>query len=651
MKKVKFLAMMLAAGMFAACSDALEDSGMDNGGGNNTPATGEGYVRLAINVPTSNGATTKANDKQDATPDGPDIDFEDGVENEYKVTDGIVVFFKDTKGAGGTAPANPDQTATFVSAYNLSDLTMNNDPTDQVTSRVVTISEAPLVDADEQLYALVILNTPSAILLANGSDGQASTLTVNNKALTVGTSTLAAFNSTDGTVRNTDVTAFTGTSYDDFTMANAPLSTKAGTDAASMSGVEAKTLVPVQAYETEEEAMENDAARIYVERVVAKVTLTGFTPPQGTGNDYTYTKYVKAEDGEAYNGDVVQLDGWLLNVTNKSTKLVRDVSGYSTTDWLATATSPATNKIARFAGTEAIPIDYAGANYFRIYWAEDGNYDSATPATDFLTYHTDDADEGNQNAPAENAWNKDTYDRVASDASRITDHALYCLENTMDYDQITQDRTTSVLLKTTYKVKFGTVEPSAQDFFVCGTSPSKYPAPNTDGATAASTDIVKYVISAANAILQSPNQISDGDLSLKAGAAGGTYDSLEEIKNLFELTNGSDEKWAAIWSQVGLIRYYKGGVSYYYAALIRHFYDDETPWDAVDDGENYGVQHLGRYGVVRNNWYEINIQSISGPGDPEIVTPPSEPDDDTEGYIRAEINVLSWAKRQQDVDL
>lgn len=647
MKKVKFLAMMLAAGMFAACSDALEDSGMDNGGGNQ-PTTGEGYVRLAINMPTSNGAITKANDDQDATPDGPDIDFEDGVENEYKVTDGIVVFFKDTKGAGGTAPANPDQTATFVSAYNLSGLTMNNDPTDQVTSRVVTISEAPLVDADEQLYALVILNTPSAILLANGSDGQASTLTVNNKALTVGTSTLAAFNSTDGTVSNTNVTVFTGTNYDDFTMANAPLSTKAGSDNSSMSEVAAKTLVPVQAYETEEEAMANDAARIYVERVVAKVTLTGFEATRGTGDSYTYTKYVKAEDGEAYNGDVVQLDGWLLNVTNKSTKLVRDVSGYSTTDWLA---STATNKIARFAGTEVIPIDYAGANYYRIYWAEDGNYESATPATDFLTYHTDDAQEGDRKTPTDTDWKKDTYDRVANNSSRTTDYALYCLENTMDYDQMNQDRTTSVLLKTTYKVKFGQAEASAQDFFVCGTSPVKYPAPNSAGA-AASTDIVQFVRTEANKILENPGeQIGENDLSLTPGAAGGTYRSLNEIKNLFTLTNESDTKWAAIWSQVGAIKYYKGGVSYYYAALIRHFYDDETPWDAVDDGDNYGVQHLGRYGVVRNNWYEINVQSISGPGDPEIVTPPSEPDDETKGYIRAEINVLSWAKREQIVDL
>ena len=33
MKKVKYLAMLLAAGMFAACSDNLEDTGAGNAGG------------------------------------------------------------------------------------------------------------------------------------------------------------------------------------------------------------------------------------------------------------------------------------------------------------------------------------------------------------------------------------------------------------------------------------------------------------------------------------------------------------------------------------------------------------------------------------------------------------------------------------------
>ena len=139
----------------------------------------------------------------------------------------------------------------------------------------------------------------------------------------------------------------------------------------------------------------------------------------------------------------------------------------------------------------------------------------------------------------------------------------------------------------------------------------------------------------------------------KPTAKGGIYDNttgkeFSKLFNLTEYTGTADDVWKAIKSQVGEIRYYKGGESYYYAAIIRHFSDTETPWS---DGEAYEIQHLGRYGVVRNNWYEINVKSISGPGEPGIVKPEDEPDDAAEGYIRAEINVLSWAKRSQGVDL
>lgn len=123
------------------------------------------------------------------------------------------------------------------------------------------------------------------------------------------------------------------------------------------------------------------------------------------------------------------------------------------------------------------------------------------------------------------------------------------------------------------------------------------------------------------------------------------------MKRLFKKTpsgNLTDQEATQIWNAVGPIKYYKGGVSYYYAALIRHFNDSEAKWEA---DEAYALKHLGRYGVVRNNWYDITINSISGPGDPAIVPPSGNPDDNAEGYIRAEINVLSWAKRSQGVEL
>lgn len=76
MKKVKYLAMLLAAGMFAACSDNLEDTGAGNAGGT-TPVTGEGYVKVAINMPTTSGGMSRADD-------GSYVDLDDGLENEYK---------------------------------------------------------------------------------------------------------------------------------------------------------------------------------------------------------------------------------------------------------------------------------------------------------------------------------------------------------------------------------------------------------------------------------------------------------------------------------------------------------------------------------------------------------------------------------------
>ena len=119
-----------------------------------------------------------------------------------------------------------------------------------------------------------------------------------------------------------------------------------------------------------------------------------------------------------------------------------------------------------------------------------------------------------------------------------------------------------------------------------------------------------------------------------------------------------------IWNLCGdEIKYYNKGVTYYYTSLIKHFGDNPTEYESDADGNNEGgtadegafyeeAKHLGRYGVLRNNWYELNITSVSGPGEPEIPEP-EDPDrpDGTHSFINAQINILSWAKRTQDVEL
>lgn len=103
----------------------------------------------------------------------------------------------------------------------------------------------------------------------------------------------------------------------------------------------------------------------------------------------------------------------------------------------------------------------------------------------------------------------------------------------------------------------------------------------------------------------------------------------------------------------------KGGVNYYYVP-IRHFDDTETPWSADDKTTSYPnadgkaeQNWLGRYGVLRNNWYVINVSGIEGFGSATIpdLKNNTDDDDDLKEYISVKINVLSWAKRTQSTIL
>lgn len=95
--------------------------------------------------------------------------------------------------------------------------------------------------------------------------------------------------------------------------------------------------------------------------------------------------------------------------------------------------------------------------------------------------------------------------------------------------------------------------------------------------------------------------------------------------------------------------YYKGYC--YYVVPIRHFAKDEV---ADYTGGEYQPHHLGRYGIVRNNYYQITINDITQPGEPitdPTVDPSTDKDDETNYWINVSIKVLSWKVRTQDVIL
>lgn len=659
MKKINYLAMLLAAGMFAACSDTLEDA---TGGTNtNTPATGEGYVKVAINMPTTSGTSTRSTD---GTENSPVVDLEDGEANEYNVENAIIAFFK-----AGTSE-NADEEATFVKAYafNKSDLSVaGSDETPQVTEQVTTITEAPKVASTEQLYALAILNYNSDIVSVVNDDSNDGVLKIGTTSLTAGTSKFADLQkkisvTLDQSTNKTNdnfLYKFTGgsstTTRNQFTMTNAPLSSAAGTSS-TISSAKAYTLVPVTVYDDKAAAEAGDVATIYVERVVAKVTLTIGTTNKVSGQ--TKQIEVTGADGQK-TGDIVEVTGWYLNVTNNSTKLVRDVAGFKTTDgWLAIGTD---YKPERFAGTRGINASFgvqSEDDYYRIYWAQDCNYvgtgtiDATTVESDFTTYHH----ENGSITPQVPTWNTNL---VTDDA----DNACYCLENTMNYDQQIENRTTGVLIKTKYYTKFsGEQTASSKNFFICGTNATKYPEKQVGESSGDHTPaFIDYVIDEANKLIENEdNKIStiEGSegLKLKNALDSGTYTDIDDVFTFTATDAKLTTQKAAVQTVVGgRISYYGGdGESYYYSSIIRHFQDDEgvkVDEAGVADASEYTLKHLGRYGVVRNNWYEISINSVGGPGTPTIEEPGEEPDDSSEGYMRCVINVLSWAKRSQSVDL
>lgn len=636
MGNLKYFSLLIAAGMFAACSDNLENAGNVNDG----PNTGEGYVKVAINTPSV--SSSRAFDENN--------NLDDGDEKEYAVDNAILVFFK------GTTESN----ATFEKAYALTsaDLSVSgSDETPQVTEQVSVITEAPKVVSTEQLYVLAILNYDKNVLsVENG------VLKINGNALTVDTSTLSnlqgKINATiDGTNKTNDtfLSYFTGSGKNKFTMTNAPLSDKAGT---SISGAKAYTLVPVKVYDTKAQATAGEVANIYVERVVAKVTLTSTSSHKVT--DEQKIK-VTNEKGE-YTGDIVEITGWCLNVTNNSTKLVRDVNGFNNTatGWLYT--TPSDNNPKRFAGTKDINASFgveSESGYYRIYWAQDCNYyategtDATTVNTDFTTYTSSKG----AFSPVEPTWQTQL-------STTTADNACYCLENTMNFTEQKDDRTTGVLIKTNYLTRFpGETTASPKSFFICGTSSTKYPEIQVGSDTESHTKaFVDKIIELANKLITNDeNKLKTTEtkgLSLKSDLKSGTYTDVTKVFTFAENDTNSQKykaQLAAVQTVVGgRISYYKNGENFYYSSLIRHFYDDEgveVPSTGVASANEYTLKHLGRYGVVRNNWYEIDITSISGPGTPDVEAPEGNTDDSTEGYINCSINVLSWAKRTQGVEL
>lgn len=227
----------------------------------------------------------------------------------------------------------------------------------------------------------------------------------------------------------------------------------------------------------------------------------------------------------------------------------------------------------------------------------------------------------------------------------------YCLENTFDLNNMKQGQTTRVVFKAVFTPN-GFTAPAT--FYKIGNNTAiwkeadleqqiKTVALNVMGITT-SEEQAKYGV-----------DLSKGtNISGKAGqhlieAANITYSGEAASSQVTDDNVDKINKKLGLSAETGISTYLNGEA--YYIARIKHF-NELTPWKAGEAYDSENEKYLGRYGVLRNNWYELSVNKVSGLGYPDVPeVKPTLPDDENDQYISVSVKILSWAKRSQKIDL
>ena len=436
-------------------------------------------------------------------------------------------------------------------------------------------------------------------------------------------------------ITNGNTSDYLGGTANGFFMANAANGYNASAKA------DPTVLVPLTLYNSPDAAKTGPGNNIYVERNAVKVTVT------------------KAQEAYKLKSDAkvtVTPLAWTLTNTNlkmypfhKVTGLRTDGTNSYTDIWSPTTASDGTTVACRFLGP-------AFDGFRRTLWSMDPNYyskDLTTPEACAAEFHVATADE----VTAKFSTSAST---SATENATAVYNPLYCAENTFDIAHMMKGQTTAVIVKAKLT---GTTDAAYANEAQAAAKPHRFTRGNTSGVTDncygnnghvwSEGYFAKLVAETAGKVFGIPTLTAD-NVNL-APLLRHINDSLTEKNftglkkdNVAFTPNPAQLKELNI--RIGPITGYEGGICYY-IAYIRHFDDKETPWKSgdptyvgSDNSVDYNAKYLGRYGVVRNNWYDLSIQDFAYPGSPDIPTPkPTAPDDDN-STILLNVKVNPWAK-------
>lgn len=512
---------------------------------NETGTLSDAYTRMNISL---NSDGTRA-------PAG----FDKGSESEWSVANGKILVFEN----GATENA-----AKFVCAAELSGMTWSNGADGEITTSsnaTAHLSDINLSDASVQYSALVVLNYNADFIFPAAGDTFGSwsqKAQTNSMTLTAGDKTY-------------------------ITMSQAPKFTSSTTTPSILVPLDKSAIAPSEA------SLSTSAASFTVERGVAKVMLS-------TKDSYNVT-------GSNYQGDIVKVTAWNLDITNRSTFPVQVTDGLL-------ADYPDIWSKARFSGAE-------NSMFRRIFWAKDPNYnlDLASIAAVNAQFYT-----------------------IGNEALTANPAFAYCLENTFDINHQLQGQTTRVVVKAKYRPA-GIAE--GETFFKVGSSSQLWTS------NALKEEIKARAITATNSsditvelgeVATKAGNYALSNISIKKGGADIDAAARENVAKALGLKSAAD---------TGIAAYINGDC--YYVVRVKHFGNEETPWligEPTYAGNN--EKYLGRYGIVRNTIYSVVVNSISNPGAPSVpAIDPTLPDDVNDYFIEAKVSILSWSKRVNNEDL
>lgn len=624
MKKFSFLALAAAGMLFAACSS---DKDVAEAGGLEVTTGSEGYIGIAIQLPNASTPTlpTRSNDQ-----------YSDGDATEYAVKSGKLFLFKGATEAG----------AKFVLAQDIMNPTedWDKDGSTYVTSTKTAVAKIQNITftSSENLYAYVALNYVGTALATNPAAG--TTFETFSKQVLEAAQTGGSL---EGAI-----------SANGLLMTNSPIADKQGGSVVP-TGANVTTAVVLDKTaikNTKAEAEAAPAGCVFVERAAAKVTL-----------EVTATATeIDMEDASANKlaMDVSSI-GWQIINTEAKFYNARQANF---SEWLPYNNANATNANSKYRFVSnnlfspQLPSATGHQDGYRTYFAKDPAYDTDyTGATDLLTLQKpvaiDDADH----------W--------LSTYAEQKGKRAYVPENTFPTLYQTRRNTTQA----TVRVQFN----GGADFYTIQNDALYYNETNAKAKVASNIAadyyVAQYMTDAAANIATAKGtsvtgSLNVGDFTTTAGNVTynvtpqfGSY-GVDDITDATLKTNLETAIATAI--NDNKVSLYKNGWSYY-NVRIKHFGEVETPWTS---GGTYVTQpgttteqiyklsdaawgdnaFLGRYGIVRDNWYKLTISAINklGSATPPTVKGDPTPDDEIEKeyYISAHVHILPWVLRNQSVE-